>query len=344
MWKDSHVRDLNKLPKAHLHLHFTGSLSVSSLTSMAHEQDLRLPDTLTDNVALQVPADQRGWFRFQRAYDAARTVVRSEESMRRIVREAVADDAREGSRRLEIQIDPTSYAPFVGGITPALEIVLDEATNASREFGIEVGVIVAASRVRHPLEARTLARLAAQYAGDGPGSVVGFGLSNDERRGITSEWAAAFNIARRAGIPSVPHGGELLGPEHVRDVMAHLKPARLGHGVRATEDMDLARRIIDAGVAFEICPESNVSLGVYKEEDQVPVRQLMEAGAQIALGADDPLLFLSRLTDQYEILRRSGFSDRELAHLARTSVEASFASRESKARWRAEIDAWLAED
>ena len=260
------------------------------------------------------------------------------------MREAVADDAREGSRRLEIQIDPTSYAPFVGGITPALEIVLDEATNASREFGIEVGVIVAASRVRHPLEARTLARLAAQYAGDGPGSVVGFGLSNDERRGITSEWAAAFNIARRAGIPSVPHGGELLGPEHVRDVMAHLKPARLGHGVRATEDMDLARRIIDAGVAFEICPESNVSLGVYKEEDQVPVRQLMEAGAQIALGADDPLLFLSRLTDQYEILRRSGFSDRELAHLARTSVEASFASRESKARWRAEIDAWLAED
>ena len=339
--KNGHVRDLNILPKAHLHLHFTGSLSVSSLTSMAHKQDIRLPDTLTDNVALQVPADQRGWFRFQRAYDAARAVVRSEESMRRIVREAVAEDAREGSRRLEIQIDPTSYAPFVGGITPALDIVLDEAALASRSSGIEVGVIVAASRIRHPLEARTLARLAAKYAGDGPGSVVGFGLSNDERRGITSEWAAAFNIARRAGLPAVPHGGELLGPEHVREVMAHLKPTRLGHGVRASEDMELARRIIDAGVAFEICPESNVSLGVYKEEDQVPVRQLMEAGAQIALGADDPLLFLSRLTDQYEILRACGFSDRELAHLARTSIEASFASGESKARWGREIDEWL---
>ena len=170
------------------------------------------------------------------------------------VREAVAEDAREGSRRLEIQIDPTSYAPFVGGITPALDIVLDEAALASQSSGIEVGVIVAASRIRHPLEARTLARLAAKYAGDGPGSVVGFGLSNDERRGITSEWAAAFNIARRAGLPAVPHGGELLGPEHVREVMAHLKPTRLGHGVRASEDMELARRIIDAGVAFEICP------------------------------------------------------------------------------------------
>ena len=102
-----------------------------------------------------MPADERGWFRFQRSYDAARAVVRSEAAMRRIVREAAEDDAAEGSRRLEIQVDPTSYAPFVGGITPALEIVLDEATRASAATGVEVGVIVAASRTRHPLDART---------------------------------------------------------------------------------------------------------------------------------------------------------------------------------------------
>ncbi len=344
MWEDGWVRDLNKLPKAHLHLHFTGSMRVSTLEDMARRQRIKLPESLTDNVALQVPADQRGWFRFQRSYDAARMVVRSEETMRRIVSEAAQDDAREGSRRLEIQIDPTSYAPFVGGITPALEIVLDEAKRATDETGVEVGVVVAASRIRHPLEARTLARLAAQYAGDGPGSVVGFGLSNDERRGTTSEWSSAFNIARRAGLPSVPHGGELLGPDHVRAVMAHLKPARLGHGVRAAEDMDLTKRIVDAGVAFEVCPESNVSLGVFSDEAQVPVRRLMEAGATIALGADDPLLFLSRLTDQYEQLRANGFSDAELAHLAGTSIDASFASGQAKTRWHEEIKQWLSED
>lgn len=344
MWEDGRVRDLNKLPKAHLHLHFTGSMRVSTLQDMAREQRIQLPESLTDNVALHVPADQRGWFRFQRSYDAARKVVRSEETMRRIIREAAQDDAEEGSRRLEIQIDPTSYAPFVGGITPALEIVLDEAKEATERTGVEVGVVVAASRIRHPLEARTLARLAAQYAGDGPGTVVGFGLSNDERRGTTSEWSSAFNIARRAGLPSVPHGGELLGPEHVRAVMAHLKPARLGHGVRAAEDMELTKRIIDVGVAFEVCPESNISLGVFSEQYQVPVRRLMEAGATIALGADDPLLFLSRLTDQYRALRENGFSDAELAHLATTSVEASFAPESSKARWRTEIAQWLADD
>ena len=128
-----------------------------------------------------MPADARGWFRFQRSYDAARALVRSEAAMRRIVAEAAEDDAAEGSRRLEMQVDPTSYAPWVGGITPALEIIIDEAIAAGKRTGVEVALIVAASRIRHPLDARTLARLAVQYAGDGPGQVVGFGLSNDER-------------------------------------------------------------------------------------------------------------------------------------------------------------------
>lgn len=340
-WHNSGMRDLDALPKAHLHLHFTGSMRVDTLGHLAREQGLRLPDNLTDEQALQVPADQRGWFRFQRAYDAARKVVRSESAMRRIVREAAEDDRREGSRRLEIQIDPTSYAPYVGGITPALEIVLDEAREASIATGVEVGVIVAASRIRHPLEARTLARLAAKHAGDGPGHVVAFGLSNDERRGTTSEWSAAFNIARRAGLASVPHGGELLGPKHLREVVAHLRPTRIGHGVRATEDRDLLSRIVDAGIAFEVCPASNVALGVYGQRADVPLRTLLDASAQIALGADDPLLFRSRLTDQYRIARDMGLDDYELALLAHSSINASLASAASKAAWHDEVDDWI---
>lgn len=335
------MRDLDALPKAHLHLHFTGSMRVETLGQMAREQGIRLPENFTEQEALHVPADQRGWFRFQRAYDAARKVVRSEEAMRRIVREAAEDDKREGSRRLEIQIDPTSYAPFVGGITPALEIVLDEAKLASEANGIEVGVVVAASRIRHPLEARTLARLAAKHAGDGAGHVVAFGLSNDERRGTTSDWSAAFNIAQRAGLASVPHGGELLGPKHLREVVAHLRPTRLGHGVRAAEDPDLLARIVDAGIAFEVCPASNVALGVYNNREEVPIRTLLNAGAQVALGADDPLLFRTRLTDQYRIARENGLDDYEISMLAHSSINASLASAGSKSRWHDEVDDWI---
>lgn len=334
---------LTALPKAHLHLHFTGSMRPATMVELADEQGVRLPAHLLDQDPLTVPADARGWFRFQRSYDSARALVRSEETMRRVVREAAQDDAAEGSVRLELQVDPTSYAPHVGGITPALEIILDEAKEASRRTGVEVGVIVAASRTRHPLDARVLARLAAQYAGDQPGEVVGFGLSNDERTGSTADFASAFQIARRAGLNLVPHGGELLGADSVREVVSHLAPQRLGHGVRTAEDPELLARLVDEGIAFEICPASNVSLGVYSEAAQLPLPQFLEAGASVALSADDPLLFRSRLVDQYQTARDvHGLGAESLANLARESVQASVASPSSKLLWKQQISQWLA--
>ncbi|WP_128772885.1 adenosine deaminase [Actinomyces oricola] len=336
------MRDLAALPKAHLHLHFTGSMRLDTLTELSVSARTRLPASFLDGDPLHVPAGHRGWFRFQRAYDTARHLVTSEETMRRIVLEAAMDDAAEGSRRLEIQVDPTSYAPFVGGITPALEIILDAADQATILTGVEVAVIVAASRMRHPLDARTLARLAVRYAGDQPGTVVGFGLSNDERAGRTSSWGRAFAIARRGGLASLPHGGELLGPEHVRDVVGALGPTRLGHGVRTSEDPALLDAVVGAGISLEVCPASNVCLGVYREAAEVPLRRLTDHGAQVALGADDPLLFQSRLVDQYRIARDLGFDDGALAELARSSIRASLASPTSKRRWLAEVDSWLA--
>ncbi len=336
------ARDLAKLPKAHLHLHFTGSMRPSTMLDLAQEQGVRLPSHLLEQDPLTVPADARGWFRFQRSYDAARNLVRGEAPMRRLIREAAEDEAIEGSVHLELQVDPTTYAPWVGGLTTALEIVLDEARESTGATGVNVSIVVAASRTRHPLDARVLARLAAQYAGDQPGEVVGFGLSNDERVGNTSEFSNAFQIARRAGLASLPHGGELLGPESIREVVGHLAPKRLGHGVRAYEDPDLLRRLVDDGIAFEICPTSNVQLGIFSDPSKVPLSQFRDAGATIALSADDPLLFRSRLVDQYRLAREvHGFSDEDLADLARQSVAASHASESYKASWNRGIDKWL---
>ena len=337
------MRDLTALPKAHLHLHFTGSMRPDTLAELAEAKGVRLPAALLDDDPLHVPGDARGWFRFQRLYDAARQVVRDEATMRRVNAETVADDAAEGSVRLEIQVDPTSYAPHVGGITPAVEIVLDAARAASAAHGTEVGVIVAASRLRHPMDARTLARLAARHAGSGPGEVVGFGLSNDERRGDTEAFGPAFAIAERAGLALVPHAGELLGPAHVSEVLDCLHPHRLGHGVRSAEDPRVLERVVREQVVLEVCPASNVSLGVYHQMADVPLRALVEAGAQVALGADDPLLFRSRLVDQYAAARDVlGLDDVALAGLARSSVRASQAGATTQAAALAGIDAWLA--
>ena len=333
-------RRLRSLPKAHLHLHFTGSMRHSTLLELAERDGIRLPDQLVVDWPPQLSAaDEKGWFRFQRLYDVARSVLRTEDDVRRLVREAAEDDVADGGRWLEIQVDPSGYAARFGGITAFTDLVLDAATITSRETGLGMAVIVAANRTRHPLDARTLARLAAQYAGRG---VVGFGLSNDERRGSTADFGPAFAIAERAGLMLVPHGGELRGPDHISLVVDSLHPRRLGHGVRSGEDPALLDRIVSAGIALEVCPTSNVSLGVYSSLAEVPLPSLLAAGATVALGADDPLLFGSRLHGQYAAMRAAhDLTDAQLAELARMSVRASAAPDSVKHQLLGEIDAWL---
>lgn len=318
-------------------------MRITTLADLARRYGVRLPEALTDSWPPRLHAtDERGWFRFQRLYDVARACVRGEADLRRIVREAAEDDAREGSRWLELQIEPSSYAPHVGGITPVLEIVLDEAWAAGRDNAIGVGIVVAASRIRHPLDARTLARLAVRYAGDGPGTVVGFGLSNDERRGQTSEFAQAFAMAARGGLALVPHGGELLGPAAVQETLSVLRPDRIGHGVRAVEDPRVLEEVADAGVTLEVCPGSNVALGVYAAPVDVPLRDIVAHGIPVALGADDPLLFGTRLADQYAMARDAlGFDDHELAALARQSLTASRAPDRIRTEALQDVDRWL---
>jgi adenosine deaminase len=212
---------------------------------------------------------------------------------------------------------------------------------------------VAANRTAHPQTAATLARLAAMYApgsrwgldsvGRGVVSVVGFGLSNNEVLGPAESFTQAFRIARTAGLAAVPHAGELVGAHSVRAAVEHLDARRVGHGVRAVEDPWTLELLAERGVAAEVCPSSNVALGVYSDPTEVPLNRLRNAGVPVALAADDPLLFGSRLATQYRIARDwHGFDDAGLADLARDSIRASFAPDAREAAMLLGVERWAA--
>ena len=324
-----------------MHLHFTGSMRHATLIELAREQGMHLPDALEQDWPPKLRAtDERGWFRFQRLYDIARSVLTKPEHVYRLLRETAEDEVAAGCQWLEIQVDPSGYAQRFGGLTATLELMLDAVDQAAAHAGIGIAVIVAANRTRHPLDANTLARLASQYTGK---NVVGFGLSNDERRGQAREFERAFRIAKRAGLLSVPHGGELMGPRSVAQCVDDLGADRVGHGVRAAEDERLMQRLADRQICCEICPTSNVGLGVAEEPKDVPLRKLFDAGVPIALGADDPLLFGTRLLRQYELAREVyEFSDAEVAELARQSIRSSTAPESVRKELLKGVDDWLA--
>lgn len=328
--------DLAALPKAHLHLHLTGGMRHTTLVELADHYGVHLPERLVE----EQPEDWRvlGWARFQRLYDLARGVLRSEADIKRLIREIAEDEVTNGSRWLELQVTPSGYAARLGDLVTAMEVFCAGAVEAERATGVGMRLIVAANRTRPPWEAETQARLAVRFAEHG---VVGFGLSNDERIGSPEDFAKAFRIARDGGLAAMPHAGELLGAESVGRTVRALQPLRIGHGVRAVEDPAVVALLAERQIACEVCPASNVALGVVAGHEDVPLRRLEGAGVPVVLAADDPLLFGASLVEQYAAVRDSlGYDRAGLARLARASVQCSTMPTDLAQKSLEDIDAW----
>ncbi|MDR2538491.1 MAG: adenosine deaminase [Bifidobacteriaceae bacterium] len=333
------MRNLSQLPKCHLHLHFVGSMRGRTLIELCRQKNIKLPYQLLKSSKVMLDPSQRGWHKFQELYEIARSCIDHPQEIQRILFEAVEDDQLEGSRRLEIQVDPTTYVKlFDNSYEKCVEFILEQLQAASAKFGVEVGLIIAASRLHGGEHALKLAELAAKYADQG---VIGFGLSNDERVGSTSDFVPAFDVARQAGLILVPHGGEILGPNSLKDIIEKLHPQRIGHGVSAVGDPQLLREIVAQNITLEFSPVSNLHLGVVNLYKDFPLHKFLDAGVRCCLNADDPLLFEHRLLYQYVVAREYMRAvDSDLAQLAKYSIIGSTASHESKRRWLKEVDQW----
>lgn len=296
------------LPKANLHLHLTGSMRPSTAAELADRYGLpTLPAAPIE------PGVVHGWDRFQVRYDTARAAVRSAGDIQRVVHEAAEQDAADGVGWTEIQVDPTSYAGWLGSLEAVVEALLDAAR------GLPVGVVLATSWGADPRHAERVAELAVRYAPDG---VLGFGLSNDERRGRVSDFVPAFRSVADAGLARVPHAGFYAGAWHVRECVELLGATRIGHGLTALQDPAVVALLAERQVTLEVCPTSYPPFGVTPAMVAVPA--LLADGVPVALASDDPLLFGVGVLGQYEMVRPV-CSDAELAAVAATSIRASHA-------------------
>jgi adenosine deaminase len=184
---------------------------------------------------------------------------------------------------------------------------------------------------------RTL-EVALRYAGEG---VVALNAAGSEQTGI-EPFDDFFVRARAAGLRIVPHAGEWAGPENVWATITHYAPDRIGHGVRAIEDPALVAELARTELPLEICPLSNIATGVYPDLASHPFPALRDAGVIVSLHSDDPVMFGGWVSDVYAAAQDAwGLTDEDLAALARTSVDVSFADDTTKAILRRDIDDWL---
>jgi adenosine deaminase len=173
--------------------------------------------------------------------------------------------------------------------------------------------------------------------------VIGITLGGEERF-PPEPYAEIFSAARESGLRSVPHAGETHGPDSIRGALEALGADRIGHGIRVLEDPSLVALLIEREVALDVCPTSNLRTRSVPSLAEHPLPAMLDAGLACTLASDDPSMFGSALSYEYEVCRSIfGFDDEAIAALALAGVRASFADPDTKAGLEGAIGAWLSD-
>ncbi|MEM8788526.1 MAG: adenosine deaminase [Pseudomonadota bacterium] len=320
------------LPKVELHLHLEGAAPPDFIRTLAAEQGLALDGVFN-------PDGSYAWedfAAFLKTYHAACAVLRGPEEFRRLTEAVLEKSASDGVVYTEIFISPEICG---GGDRAAWSEYLDAITSAARAAGAAHGItarfIATCIRNLGPAAARRDAALAAEAQG---AMLPGFGMGGEERHLRAADFAPAFDLAREAGLRLTAHAGELCGADSVKDTLDHLRPERIGHGVRAIEDPALVTRLAEEGIVLEVNPGSNVALKVFDDWAAHPIARLRAAGVAVTVSTDDPPYFHTDMRREYAILAQTfGWDAAVFGGLNRVALDAAFCDAATKARVAAKL-------
>ena len=317
--------------KAELHCHIEGAASVPLVERKAARYSVDVSSFITDGKYVW-----RDFTSFLNAYDQASMLFRTEEDYADLAEDYLLSLSRQGCIYSEVFIS-TDHA-ISAGLDPRayVEGLAEGMRRAKFATGIEARMIATGLRHRGP----DAVKAAARYIVDNPHPLItAFGMAGDERMYHPRDFTAAFDLARDAGLGITVHAGELAGWESVAHALEALKPARIGHGVRAIENPDLVRRLADERIVLECCPGSNIALGVYPDFAVHPFPQLAAAGVPVTLNADDPPFFHTDLVREYEIAATHfAYDDAMLGDVTATALRAAFVDDDTRQVLLQELD------
>jgi adenosine deaminase len=324
------------LPKVELHVHLEGSVRPETFLTLAARHGVELP-------ARDV-AGLREWYRFRdfhhfiKVYFKIASCLRTPDDIELIAREFLTGQAAQNVRYSEVTYSASTQYKYMGIPFDEQLAAIERANEwAKATLGTHMGLVVDIVRDGTVELGEELANwvIEAYHAGR---PIVALGLGGLETGNPPGKFAAAFVRARAAGVPLVLHAGELVGPESIRAALDE-GSVRIGHGVRCMEDPALVAELRARQVPLEVCPTSNVCLGVFGSLEVHALRAMHAAGLYITINSDDPPLFNTTLLEEYAAAARLLRLDAEgLRGLARNALRASFLPGEDKRRLEREID------
>ena len=286
------------LPKVELHRHLEGSLRLMTMSEIARQHGVTVPDT-TYNLSGLVQVQDQDPMTFTNFLDKFKTLrlfYKSPDVIHRVTREAVEDAAHDNIRYLELRFTPVALSRAEGfPLHDVMDWVLSSAREAAQKNNIKVRLIASVNRHESPELAEQVAWLAAERIQDG---LVGLDLAGNEAEFKSDPFHEIFKEAKQSGLHVTIHAGEWGSAANVRDAIENLDAERIGHGVRVMEDEKVVALAKEHETAFEVCVTSNYQSGVVGSRTKHQLPGMIEAGLNVTVNTDDPSV--SRITLSHE--------------------------------------------
>jgi len=315
------------IKKAELHVHLEGTIPPHLALQIGKRNNIILPDGLitADGSSYQY----KDFLDFLKAYDAVAAVIKHPRDYYDITFDYLKSCADSGGIYVEMMYSP-DHAEQSSGIPSSEHLqAIDQAIrDAEAKHGILGRIIITA--VRH-FGVDSATKVATQALKETVPCIAGFGLGGDEFNFPPKLFQKPYQIAAEGGLHCTVHAGEFAPASGMMEAMDYLPIQRIGHGVMSMHSPETIARLIDKNIALEICPSSNIALGLFPDMASHPLRQLMDAGISISLNSDDPPFFQTTLGKEYDRVQQfHQFSDSTMLNFTRMALEAAFVDQITK--------------
>ena len=292
-------------PKIELHVHLEGTVRPETLLEIARRNDYALPADTVEG--LRELYEFRDFEHFIEVWVLTTNALRTREDFRQVVVDYAAEAASHGAVYVEAIFSPAERVRRGVAWDDIFAGYCDGAEQAKELHGVEIRLTPDIVRGFPLDEAEPVVRYAAAYADRG---VVGVGLGGLEAEYPPEPYASVFALAKAEGLGSVPHAGEVAGPASIRGALDALGADRIRHGFRAVEDEALVVELAQREIVLDVSPVSNVRTGAVGSLAEHPLPKLVAAGVRCSISTDDPAMFDTDLTGDYDAARSLGIDPR----------------------------------
>jgi aminodeoxyfutalosine deaminase len=322
------------LPKVELHLHLVGSASLDTVLALARRHPGR--GVPTELAALREFYAFTSFPHFLEVYRRVNLLVTTGADVVTLLAGLAAELAARTVRYAEVQVTPVRNRMAGISYDDLAQALVDGRELARRRHGVELGWVFDADASLGVAGAEQTVDFA---LGHRPAGTVGIGLGGMELGVHRADFAPAFRRAREAGLHSVPHAGETVGPAEVWSAVTELGAERIGHGIGSATDPVLLALLAERGITLEVCPTSNLRTAAVASLAAHPLPTLLAAGVPVTLATDDPGMFHTDLNTEYlRCHELFGLDRTQLADIARTGARAAFCPADLRTSITAEID------